>query len=91
MSAVQIGPLVFDIARFAAIVAAGVLVALGGLVEWLARRQGRPLPLPIGGAMLAWVLGARILHVYENRAVPSGRAASRSLGVLPGWGCWCWR
>ena len=69
MSAVQIGPLVFDIARFAAIVAAGVLVALGGLVEWLARRQGRPLPLPVGGAMLAWVLGARILHVYENRAV----------------------
>jgi len=76
MSAVQIGPLVFDIARFAAILAALVLVVMGGLVEALARRQGRPLHLPLVGAMLAWVLGARALHVFENRAVFAGEPPS---------------
>ena len=81
MSAVQIGPLVFDIARFAAILAALVLVVIGGLVEALARRQGRPLHLPLVGAMLAWVLGARALHVFENRAVFAGEP----LSVLAFW------
>lgn len=61
MSAVQIGPLLFDGARFAAIVAALAFAVVAGL---LARRRG--VDVPVFALIVAWVVAARIGFVAAN-------------------------
>ena len=61
MNVVQIGPLLFDGARFAAIMAAFAFAMVTGL---LARRRGADVP--VFGLLLAWSFFGRIGFVAEN-------------------------
>ncbi|MFD1914085.1 prolipoprotein diacylglyceryl transferase family protein [Halodurantibacterium flavum] len=63
MSAVQIGSLLFDGARFAAIMAALAFVIVAGLVA-----RWRGADVPVFGLLIAWVVFARIGFVVENWA-----------------------
>lgn len=67
MNAVEIGPLVFDGARFAAIVAAVTFIAVSGaVVRWMSRREA-PVRVPAFALIMAWVVAARIGFVLDNR------------------------
>ncbi|WOI57958.1 TlpA disulfide reductase family protein [Palleronia sp. LCG004] len=61
MSAVQIGPLLFDGDRFAAIMAALAFAIVAGLVA-----RWRGADVPVFGLLIAWVVFARIGFVVEN-------------------------
>ncbi|PZX12784.1 thiol-disulfide isomerase/thioredoxin [Palleronia aestuarii] len=66
MNAVQIGPLLFDGARFTAIIAALAFAVTAGIVSWWYARRGMETRVPVFALIVVWIVAARVGFVAIN-------------------------